>query len=99
MTLRIFERGRLADIGLQWTGASRRNLALGLLGGIGAALIVLLVPIAVRVADIVPAPNEPARRMAADLINTIRAFEALRGTLVFEDEPSSFEAALLEAKE
>ena len=45
------------------------------------------------------APNEPARRMAADLINTIRAFEALRGTLVFEDEPSSFEAALLEAKE
>ena len=45
------------------------------------------------------APNEPARRMAADLINTIRAFEALRGTLVFEDEPSTFEAALLEAKE
>ncbi len=45
------------------------------------------------------APNEPARRMAADLINTIRAFEALRGTLIFEDEPSSFEAALLEAKE
>ena len=45
------------------------------------------------------APNEPARRMAADLMNTIRAFEALRGTLVFEEEPSSFEAALLEAKE
>jgi hypothetical protein len=45
------------------------------------------------------APNDPARRMAADLINTIRAFEALRGTLVFEDEPSSFETALLETKE
>jgi hypothetical protein len=44
-------------------------------------------------------PNEPARRMAADLITTIRAFEALRGTLAFEDEPSSFEAALHEAKE
>ena len=41
----------------------------------------------------------PARRMAADLINTIRAFEALRGTMAFEDEPSSFEAALHEAKE
>jgi hypothetical protein len=37
--------------------------------------------------------------MAADLISTIRAFEALRGTLVFEDEPSSFEAALIESKE
>ena len=45
------------------------------------------------------APNDPARRMAADLISTIRAFEALRGMLVFEDEPSSFEAALHEAKE
>jgi hypothetical protein len=47
----------------------------------------------------IAAPNEPARRMAADLADTIRAFEALRGTLVFEDEPSSFEAALLETKE
>jgi hypothetical protein len=44
-------------------------------------------------------PNEPARRMAADLAATIAAFEALRGSLQFEDEPSSFEAALLEAKE
>jgi hypothetical protein len=47
----------------------------------------------------VAAPNDPARRMPADLISTIRAFEALRGTLVFEDEPSSFEAALHETKE
>jgi hypothetical protein len=47
----------------------------------------------------IAAPNDPARRMAADLINTIRAFEALRGTMAFEDEPSSFEAALHEAKE
>jgi len=44
-------------------------------------------------------PNDPARRMAADLISTIRAFEALRGSLAFEDEPSSVEAALHEAKE
>ena len=27
----------------------------------------------------VAAPNEPGRRMAADLVNTIAAFEALRG--------------------
>ena len=47
----------------------------------------------------VVAPNEPARRMAADLASTIAAFEALRGTLCFEDEPSSFEAALLETME
>jgi hypothetical protein len=47
----------------------------------------------------ITAPNAPARRMAADLIATIRAFEALRGTLAFEDEPSSFESALHDTKE
>jgi hypothetical protein len=47
----------------------------------------------------VAAPNDPARRMAADLVNTIAAFEALRGTLEFEDEPSSFEAALHDTRE
>jgi hypothetical protein len=47
----------------------------------------------------IDAPNEPARRMAADLVTTIRAFEAQRSTLVFEDEPASFEAALHDARE
>ena len=42
--------------------------------------------------DITP-PNDAARRMAADLASTVAAFEAVRGTLRFEDEPSSFEAA------
>ena len=44
-------------------------------------------------------PNDPARRLAAELADTITAFEALHGTLVFEDEPSSFEAALQATKE
>jgi hypothetical protein len=44
-------------------------------------------------------PNDPARRLAAELAETIAAFEKLRGTLVFEDEPASFEAALQAAKE
>jgi hypothetical protein len=47
----------------------------------------------------VAAPNEQAKRMAADLVNTIAAFEALRGTLQFEDEPSSFESALFDLRE
>jgi hypothetical protein len=44
-------------------------------------------------------PNDPARRLAAELADTIAAFEALRGTIAFEDEPSSFEAALQATKE
>jgi hypothetical protein len=37
--------------------------------------------------------------MAADLANTIAAFENLRGTLKFEDEPSSFDAILHDLRE
>jgi hypothetical protein len=44
-------------------------------------------------------PNDAAARMAADLENTIRAFEAVRDRMRFGDEPSSFEAALKETKE
>ena len=44
-------------------------------------------------------PNKPAKRLAAELAATVAAFEALRGTLAFEDEPSSFEAALQATKE
>jgi hypothetical protein len=47
----------------------------------------------------IKAPNKPARRLASELAGTIQAFEALRGTLAFEDEPSSFEAALQATKE
>jgi len=44
-------------------------------------------------------PNEAAGVMADMLGASITGFEALRGQLRFEDEPSSFEAALQETKE
>ena len=47
----------------------------------------------------ITAPNDPARRMAADSISTDPRIEVLRGTLVFEDEPASFESALHDTKE
>ena len=47
----------------------------------------------------IAAPNDPGRRLAAELADTIAAFEKLRGTLVFEDEPASFEAALHDTRE
>jgi hypothetical protein len=42
-------------------------------------------------------PNEVALRVLGDMEKLIRDLEALRGTMRFEDEPSSFEAALVEA--
>jgi hypothetical protein len=44
-------------------------------------------------------PNPVAAEMVQQLTSLIRNFEELRGTLQFEDEPSSFEAALQAAKE
>ncbi len=41
LALRIYEAGRLPDIGLHWNPDSARNLLYGLAGGVGAALLVL----------------------------------------------------------
>ena len=49
---------------------------------------------AIRLWSGVTSPNQAAQRGLADLAALIAEFEAVRGTLVFEDEPSSFEAAL-----
>ncbi len=48
LALRIYEDLHLVDIGLRWTHASPVNLGFGLLGGAGAACLVLLPPIALR---------------------------------------------------
>ncbi len=44
-------------------------------------------------------PNAAARHGLADHVALIAELEALRGTMVFEDEPSTFEAALRDLKE
>ena len=44
-------------------------------------------------------PCVASRDFARGLAETIRGFERARGQLMFEDEPSSFEAALQETKE
>jgi hypothetical protein len=44
-------------------------------------------------------PNAAGVTLAASLEASIKGFEAIRGSLRFEDEPSSFEAALQATKE
>jgi hypothetical protein len=43
--------------------------------------------------------NAASRGFARGLAEVIHGFERARGQLAFEDEPSSFEAALQETKE
>jgi hypothetical protein len=54
---------------------------------------------AIRLWSGVECPNAAAARGLQDFAALLAEFEALRGTLVFEDEPSSFEAALRAEKE
>lgn len=45
IVVRVWERGQLADIGLGWTHGSRRNLLLGMMGGVAAGLLVIVPPV------------------------------------------------------
>jgi membrane protease YdiL (CAAX protease family) len=83
LALRIYERGSLADIGLGWTTSSRRNLSLGLLGGIGAALAVVVVPLALRLADFEPVPNERLRWPSLLFVSILLLFGAVGEEMLF----------------
>ena len=57
LAMRIYEHGRLIDVGFAWNAAAVRNLLLGLAGGIVAALFVLLGPILEGAAELARAPQ------------------------------------------
>jgi hypothetical protein len=44
-------------------------------------------------------PNAAARHGLKDVVALVQQLETLRGSLVFEEEPPSFETALLECRE
>jgi hypothetical protein len=81
--LRIYERSRLSDIGLGWNHDSRRNLSLGILGGIGAALCVLILPILTRAAEIEPDPGTHTQWGSMLFLTIILLFGAVGEELLF----------------
>jgi uncharacterized protein len=83
LALRIYERGNLSDIGLGWTGASRRNLSLGILGGVGAALIVIVLPLALRLADFERVPNERLAWPSLLFVSILLLFGAVGEEMLF----------------
>ncbi len=83
VVLRIYERAQLADIGLGWTAASRRNLALGLLGGVGAGVLVIVGPIALLQATLVPVPNEHLQWPSVLFVSIVLLFGAVGEEMLF----------------
>jgi uncharacterized protein len=83
LALRIYERGNLTDIGLGWTAASRRNLSFGLLGGLGAALVVVILPLVLRLADYEPVPNEHLHWPSLLFVSVLLLFGAVGEEMLF----------------
>lgn len=83
IALRIYERGKLSDVGLGWTAASQRNLIIGAVGGVAAAAAVVLVPILARKADFRSVPVPSAHWPAVLFVSLILLFGAIGEELLF----------------
>lgn len=83
LAMRIFERTHLANVGLLWNPASVRNLLYGLAGGIGAAAMVLLVPLAAGLAELAPAPGAEVHWRSLLFVSVALAFGAAGEELMF----------------
>ena len=75
LCMRIYERRQIAAIGLLWDKASLVNLALGCLGGAGAAALVLTGPLVVRAAHF-------TRSLDSD-VGTVGSFALVTASLLF----------------
>lgn len=61
ITVRIYERGRLSDLGLAWTESSPREILIGFASAVGAAIVILAGPAAAGFArfERVPGVDHP----------------------------------------
>ena len=83
LTLRIYERGKLADIGLQWNRLSATNLGIGLSSGIGAALLVTAVPLLVGAAELKPQPDLPFNFGSIVFVSILLLFGVIGEEMLF----------------
>ena len=83
LVLRIYERGQLADIGMQWSKESRRNLLVGLVGGLGAACLVLGPPLLTGFAELRPDPENSASLGSFFFVYLVLMFGAIGEEMLF----------------
>ncbi len=83
LTLRIYERGRIGDLGLEWNRATGRNLLIGFAGGAGAALLVSLIPLLVGWARLEEQPEQPRNLVSLLFVSTVLWFGAVGEEMLF----------------
>jgi membrane protease YdiL (CAAX protease family) len=83
IVVRIYERGRLADLGLGWSGTSLREFLTGLGSGAGAAVLILGGPLIVGVAAFERAPGAEHRWASLLFVGVVLLFGAAGEEMLF----------------
>jgi membrane protease YdiL (CAAX protease family) len=83
IALRIWEQGQMASIGIGWTAESRHNLLIGIAAGVAAGLVILVGPIAIRVADLERVPGGSFRWPSLIFVSIVLLFGAVGEELLF----------------
>lgn len=83
LAIRIFERLRLADIGLHWNAASAWSLLYGVAGGAGAGLAAVLLPAAIGLAEWQPAAESNSTPGGFIFLTAMLLFGAVGEEMLF----------------
>lgn len=83
VTLRIYERGQLSDIGLGTHPGWRKNLAIGAALGIGSGVLVAGVPLLTGMARLVAAPEQPRSWASFVFVSVVLLFGAAGEEMLF----------------
>ncbi len=83
LCLRMFERSPLADVGLRWHASALKNVGTGLCIGIGAALLVTVVPCLLRMAEYQSHPETPFQLSSILFVSVILVFGVIGEEILF----------------
>lgn len=83
ITVRIYERGKLAALGLAWSHASGREFLLGLASGAGAVCAVLALPVATSAASFEKVPAAEHILPSLAFVSVVLLFGAFGEELLF----------------
>ena len=83
LSLRIYERGGISNVGLGWKLGSFRNLSIGLAGGLLSALAVTGLPVLVGIASISRAPEGSFSPTSFLFVLCVMVFGAFGEELLF----------------
>jgi membrane protease YdiL (CAAX protease family) len=83
IVVRVYERGRLSDLGLGWSPSSGRQFFTGAGLGAGGALVIVAAPLALGLARFTPAPGVEHRWAALAFVSITLLFGAAGEEMLF----------------